>query len=171
MPICIWVILGITALVAIWLKISWGDNFLSIGFGATVGLSLLLILMITNLVVTGSVQEKANELNSWEVVSEEELVPLTDEEEEDPIYLVVENEQYSTHKRYIYQTKWYEGTEVLNNTEHLVTIVDADFVTPALVTEEIVVDTWWANLFLFDKTINRYSFVLAEYNVLDVQTY
>jgi hypothetical protein len=169
MPICIWIILGIAALAAILVKISWGDNFLSLGFGAIIGLSLLIVLMIANLAVTGWVQEKANELNSWEVVFEEELIPLT--EEEDPIYLVIENEQNSTHKRYIYQTKWYEGTDVLNNTEHLVTIVDADFVTPALVTEEIVVDTWWANLFLFDKTINRYSFVLAEYNVLDVQTY
>lgn len=169
MPIFIWIILGIAVLVAIWLKISWGDNFLSLGFGATVGLALLLILMIANLVVTDCVQEKANELNSWEVVFEEELIPLT--EEEDPIYLVIENEQNSTHKRYIYQTKWYEGTDVLNNTEHLVTIVDADFVMPALVTEEIVLDTWWADFFLFDKTINRYNFVLAEYNVLNVQTY
>ena len=168
MPICVWIILGIAVLVAIWLKISWDDNFLSLGFGATVGLALLLILMIANLVVTDCIQEKANELNSWEVVFEEELIPLT---EEDPIYLVVENEQHSTHKRYIYQTKWYEGTDVLNNTEHLVTIIDADFVTPALVTEEIVLDTWWADLFLFDKTINRYNFILAEYNVLDVQTY
>lgn len=169
MPICVWIILGVAVLVAIWLKISWGDNFLSLGFGATVGLALLLILMITNLVVTDCVQEKANELNSWEVVFEEELIPLT--EEEDPIYLVIENEQKSTHKRYIYQTKWYEGTDVLNNTEHLVTIVEADFVTPALVTEEIVLDTWWADLFLFNKTFNRYTFVLGEHNILNVQTY
>ena len=168
MPTFIWVILGIAALVTIWVKISWDDNFLSFGLGATVGLALLLILMIANLVATGCIQEKANELNSWEVVLEEELIPLT---EEDPIYLVIENEQKSTHKQYIYQTKWYEGTDTLNNTEHLVTIVDADFVTPALVTEEIVIDTWWANLFLFDKTFNRYNFVLAEYNVLNVQTY
>jgi hypothetical protein len=170
MPTVIWIILGIAALVAILIKISWGDNFLSFGIGATAGLFLLLILMIANLVITDCVREKAIELKSWEVVSEEELIPLTDEDE-DPVFLVIENEQYSTHKRYIYQTKWYEGTDVLNNTEHLVTIVDADFVTPALVTEEIVVDTWWANLFLFDKTINRYNFVLAEYNVLEVQTY
>ena len=169
MPICVWIALGVAILVAILVKISWRDNFVAFGFGAIAGLSLLLVLMISNVLITGYVRERANEEKTWEVVSEEELVPLT--EEEDPIYLVVENEQYSTHKRYIYQTKWYEGTEVLNNTEHLVTIVDADFVTPALVTEEIVVDTWWANLFLFDKTINRYSFVLAEYNVLDVQTY
>lgn len=170
MPTFIWVILGIAAVVTIWVKISWDDNFLSFGFGAIVGLALLLILMITNLVATGYVQEKANELNSWEVVLEEELIPLT-EEEEDPIYLVIENEQKSAHKQYIYQTKWYEGTDTLNNTEHLVTIVDADFVTPALVIEEIEVDTWWADLFLFDKTFNRYNFVLAEYNVLNVQTY
>ena len=77
MPTFIWVILGIAALVTIWVKISWDDNFLSFGLGATVGLALLLILMITNLVATGCIQEKANELNSWEVVLEEELIPVS----------------------------------------------------------------------------------------------
>ena len=170
MPIFVWIAFAIGILIAIAVKISWKDNSFAFWIGILSVVSLILVLMIANLIATGYVQEKANELNSWEVISEEELIPLT-EEEEGPIYLVVENERYSTHKRYIYQTKWYEGTEVLNNTEHLVTIVDADFVTPALVTEEIVVDTWWANLFLFDKTINRNNIVLAEYNVLDVQTY
>ena len=170
MPIFIWIALAIGILIAIITKISWRENFLALGFGVISFLSLLLVLMITNIVITGYVQEKANELNSWEVVFEEELIPLT-EEEEGPIYLVIENEHNSTYKRYIYQTKWYEGTDVLNNTEHLVTVVDADFVTPALVTEEIVLDTWWADLFLFDKTINRYTFVLGEHNIFNVQTY
>ena len=171
MPIFNWIAFAIGILIAIAVKISWRDNSFALWIGILSVVSLILILMIANLIATGYVQEKANELNSWEVISEEELIPLTEEEEEDPIYLVVENERNSTRKQYIYQTKWYEGTDTLNSTEHLVTIVDADFVTPALVIEEIVLDTWWANLFLFDKTINRYNFVLAEYNVLDVQTY
>lgn len=168
MPICVWIALGVAILVAILVKISWKDNFVAFGFGAIAGLSLLLVLMISNILITGYVRERANEEKAWEVVCEEELIQLT---EEDPIYLVVENEQNSAHKQFVYQTKWYDGTDSLNNTEHLVKIIDADFVTPALVTEEIVLDTWWADLFLFNKTFNRYTFVLGEHNILNVQTY
>ena len=167
MPIFVWIAFAIGILIAIAVKISWKDNSFAFWIGILSVVSLILVLMIANLIATGYVRERANEEKTWEVVCEEELIQLT----EDPIYLVVENEQNSAHKQFVYQTKWYDGTDSLNNTEHLVKIIDADFATPALVTEEIVLDTWWADLFLFNKTFNRYTFVLGEHNILNVQTY
>ena len=104
----------------------------------------------------------------WEIISEEELLPLTEDEQ---VFLIIEHEQNSTHEKYLYQVYQWEGAQYLNNTENRVKIVYADFVTPALVTETMEINTWWAKLFLGKTEIYRYTFVLADYNILDLQTY
>lgn len=135
------------------------------------GLTLAVLLVVCTLVaigIGGSLQTKYADSKQWEVISEEELLPLTDDEQ---VFLIVEHEQDSTNEKYLYQAYQWEGAQCLNSTENVVEIIYADFVTPAVVTESITIDTWWAKLFLGETKIYRYTFVLADYNILNLQTY
>lgn len=135
------------------------------------GFTLAVLLVVCALVAVGigsDLQTKYADSKQWEIISEEELLPLTDDEQ---VFLIVEHEQNSTNEKYLYQVYQWESVQCLNNTENVVKIIYADFVTPAVVTESIVIDTWWAKVFLGEIEIYRYTFVLADYNILNLQIY
>lgn len=140
--------------------------------GFIIGGATLVILLIAYLFIAVgmeiNIQTKYADSKQWKVISEEELLPLTDDEQ---VFLIVEHEQDSTNEKYLYQVYQWEGAQCLNNTENVVKIIDADFVTPAVVTESMTVNTWWVKLFLGETEIYRYTFVLADYNILNLQTY
>jgi hypothetical protein len=140
--------------------------------GFIIGGATLVILLIAYLFIAVgmeiNIQTKYADSKQWEVISEEELLPLTDDEQ---VFLIVEHEQNSTNEKYLYQAYQWEGAQCLDNTEDVVEIIYADFVTPAVVTESMTVNTWWVKLFLGETKIYRYTFVLADYNILNLQTY
>lgn len=167
MPLFIWISIVISVIVGI--VCAFKSDVIS---GFIIGGFTLIVLLIVSLFIMigidNNIQTKYADSKQWEIVSEEELLPLTDDEQ---VFLIIEHEQNSTHKKYLYQVYQWEGAQYLDNTEDVVKIVEADFVTPALVTESMTVDTWWTKLFLGEKEIYRYTFVLADYNILNLQTY
>lgn len=167
MPLFFWISIIVSIIVGI--ICAFKSNFTA---GFIIGGATLVILLIAYLlIVVGmetNIQTKYADNKQWEIISEEELLPLTDDGQ---VFLIIEHEQNSTHEKYLYQVYQWEGVQYLDNTKNVVKIIYADFVTPALVTESITVDTWWAKLFLGKRKIYRYTFVLADYNILNLQTY
>lgn len=167
MPLFFWISIVVSIIVGI--ICAFNSDFIA---GFIIGGATLIILLIAWLFIAVgmeiNIQTKYTDSKQWEIVGEEELLPLTDDEQ---VFLIVEHEQNSTHEQYLYQVYQWEGAQCLNNTENIVKIVDADFVAPAVVTESMTVDAWWAKLFLGETKIYRYTFVLADYNILNLQTY
>lgn len=167
MPIFIWISIVVGIIVGI--ICAFNSDFMT---GLLKGGFTLVILLIVYLFIAVgmeiNIQTKYADSKQWEVISEEELLPLTDDEQ---VFLIVEHEQNSTNEKYLYQAYKWEGAQCLDNTEDRVEIIYADFVTPAVVTESMTVNTWWTKIFFGKTKIYRYTFVLADYNILNLQTY
>ena len=167
MPLFFWIALAISTVLGIICAFN-SDFFAGFAIGAFVFIVLLGVCLLITIGIDSSIKTDYMDSKQWEIISEEELLPLTEDEQ---VFLIIEHEQNSTHEKYLYQVYQWEGAQYLNNTENRVKIVYADFVTPALVTETMEINTWWAKLFLGKTEIYRYTFVLADYNILDLQTY